>query len=73
MIDIEKIKNPSSYYDPLEKPDMLDFPMNYYSDPTLPSTPFNPVTPHLMYPESSRATTPRVETPGNIHAGFSPY
>lgn len=73
LIDTEKIEKAQTIYDPLEAPEMLDYPSNRYPiDPSMQGTPVNIATPRVIMPENSIATTPRGETPGN-YASFSPF
>jgi DNA-directed RNA polymerase II subunit RPB1 len=69
-IDVEKIKNCETIFDPLENPSMQDVPVDSYTAYNMPGTPINIATPRIVLPETM--ATPRVDTP-NIHAAFSPY
>ena len=73
LIDIEKIEKSQTVYDPLEAPEMLDYPLGKYQlDANAQGTPINVATPRVIMPESTMATTPRADTPANA-AYFSPY
>ena len=73
LIDIKKIENAQTIYDPLEAPEMLDYPSNRYpTEPGMQGTPVNIATPRVIMQENTIATTPRGETPGN-YASFSPF
>ncbi|OMJ92206.1 hypothetical protein SteCoe_5081 [Stentor coeruleus] len=72
LIDAEKIEHAQTIYDPLEVPEMLDYPTNKYPAEGAQGTPINVATPRVIMPDSTAATTPRAETPGN-NANFSPW
>lgn len=72
LIDTKKIESAQTIYDPLEAPEMLDYPTGKYMDVNIPGTPINIATPRVVMPDSTIATTPRPDTPGNS-AYFSPY
>lgn len=72
LIDIKKIEAASTIYDPLEAPDMIDFPSGRYGESGIPGTPINIATPRAALSETTIMTTPRPETPG-IASKFSPY
>ena len=73
LLDIDKIEKAQTIYDPLEAPEMLDYPSNRYPlDNTMQGTPVNIATPRVIMLESTIATTPRGDTPGN-YASFSPF
>ena len=73
LIDIDKIEKCQTVYDPLEAPEMLDYSGGKYQyELNAQGTPVDVATPRILMPESTIATTPRADTPGNA-AYFSPY